>query len=562
MCGTALPPNISTSRPNIRFDYCTPSINNYSIAWTPSTGADKVSNPAIANPTTNPINTTLYTIHLGGSGGCGGQASVTVQVDTSTMSVVPNISICPGSSTELVATLTGTVIPGPPVFTWTTLAGGAVGTGDSVSVSPTANTTYVVTMTGGACTKTDTVKVSLTGLTVTLLDSMVSCKGGSNGKILASANGTGTYTYAWSPPAGNINPDINLAAGNYSVTVTDAGGCSGSATTTITQTGSLPTIPNQVINNVTCNGGNNGSITITPSGGTGQYSYQWSNSLPAVNHVSNLTAGNYSVTVTDANGCTVTAAIAVPQPLPITFTAPTVQNVRCLNGNTGKITVYPSGGAGAPYTYSWNYNSSLNSATAQNLAAGTYMVTATDVKGCTGIDTIVITQPANGITFSAFATTAPACFGGNNGTATVNVTGGTTPYGYLWSANANNQITQTATALPAGTYTVTVSDDSLCTASATVSVTQPAQIQIAGTVINDSCHGNSNGSITIVVTNGAGTLSYQWSNTATTQNIANLVAGPYTVTATDANGCTQTASFTVSQPVANYKPCCNQRKVL
>ena len=154
LCGTATAPNlVSTTRPNIRFDYCVPNISAYSIVWTPSTGADAVSNPAIANPTSNPTSNTTYTIHLGGSGGCGGQASVSVQVDTSKISAGPDISICPGSATELRATLTGTVIPGPPVFTWTTLAGAAVGNGDSVSVSPNVNTTYVVSMTGGACTK-------------------------------------------------------------------------------------------------------------------------------------------------------------------------------------------------------------------------------------------------------------------------------------------------------------------------------------------------------------------------------------------------------------------------
>ncbi len=549
LCGTATAPNlVSTTRPNIRFDYCVPNISAYSIVWTPSTGADAVSNPAIANPTSNPTSNTTYTIHLGGSGGCGGQASVSVQVDTSKISAGPDISICPGSATELRATLTGTVIPGPPVFTWTTLAGAAVGNGDSVSVSPNVNTTYVVSMTGGACTKTDTINVNITGLTVTLTDSMVSCHGGSNGKILASANGVAPYTYVWSPAVGNINPDINLTANSYSVTMTDINGCSGSATTTITQPLTSLSFTSNV-NNVTCFGGSNGSITVNPAGGTGPYTYAWSNSLPPNKTVNNLAAGNYVVTVTDANGCTSMNTVPITQPTQITFGAATVENVRCLNGSTGKITVSPTGGGGT-YTYAWSYNANLNSPTAQNLAAGSYTVTATDASGCTGSQTIIITQPANGIAFNAFATTAPSCFGGNNGTATANVAGGTAPYGYLWSANANNQITQTATALAMGTYTVTVSDDSLCTASATVSITQPAQIQIAGTVINDSCSGNSNGSVTLVITNAVLPISPVWSNNATTQNIANLAPGNYTVTVTDHNGCTATATYAISSPPA------------
>ena len=245
---------------------------------------------------------------------------------------------------------------------------------------------------------------------------MVSCHGGSNGKILASANGVAPYTYVWSPAVGNINPDINLTANSYSVTMTDINGCSGSATTTITQPLTSLSFTSNV-NNVTCFGGSNGSITVNPAGGTGPYTYAWSNSLPPNKTVNNLAAGNYVVTVTDANGCTSMNTVPITQPTQITFGAATVENVRCLNGSTGKITVSPTGGGGT-YTYAWSYNANLNSPTAQNLAAGSYTVTATDASGCTGSQTIIITQPANGIAFNAFATTAPSCFGGNNGTAT------------------------------------------------------------------------------------------------------------------------------------------------
>lgn len=550
LCGTAAAPNlVSTTRPNVRFDYCVPSINNYSIAWTPSTGADEVSNPAIANPTANPINTTIYTIHLGGSGGCGGQASDTVYVDTSKVSAGPNLSICPGTATELRATVTGTVIPGPATFTWTTLAGGNIGTGDSVSVSPTANTTYVLTMNGGACVKHDTVTISITGLTVTLTDSMVSCFGGSNGKILASANGTAPYTYTWNPAVGNINPDINLTANTYSVTMVDQNGCSGSATTTITQPASALSFTSNV-NNVTCFGGNNGSVTVNPTGGTAPYTYTWSNGLPSnktvTGLVSNTTPG-YKVTVTDANGCTSINTVPVIQPAQITFPNTVVQNVRCLNESTGAITVSPTGGTGA-FHYSWSYNANLNSPSAQNLPAGTYTVTATDANNCTADTTLTITQPANGITFSPFDTTEPTCFGGSNGTITVNVTGGTPPYNYLWSAG--NQVTQTATGLAAGSYTVTVADDSLCSATSSISISQPAQIQISGSVINDSCAGNSDGSVTLTVTHAVLPASFAWSSGQTTQNISGLAPGSFSVVVTDHNGCTQTATYTITAPMA------------
>ena len=321
LCGTTAVPTASNLRPNARFSYCSPNISNYNILWTPSTGADAVSSATIANPTANPVQSTTYTVAVG-SGACIGYKSVNVTVDTSKVSAGPDISSCPGAAVNLTATVVGNVIPGVPAFTWTTTPGGVVvGNTQNVTVHPNVNTTYVVAMTGGACTHYDTVKVTLGSLNVVATPTDVKCAGQANGKIVVTAsNGTLPYSYTWSAAAntGNIDSAVNLAPNTYTVTVNDVNSCSGTATATITQPSGLA---NQGINlsPEKCFGGTTGRIAITPSGGTPPYSYSWTNGLPPQATQTGLAAGNYTVTTTDANGCTVVSIIPLTQPTAITF---------------------------------------------------------------------------------------------------------------------------------------------------------------------------------------------------------------------------------------------------
>lgn len=547
VCGTTNAPTTSTLRPNIRFNYCVPDINNYNIVWTPSTGPNQVSNPSIARPTSNPVANTSYTVVVG-TGACSGSRTVSVQVDTSTVSAGNDVNACPTTITTLTATVRGVPNPGPATFVWTTLAGVVVGNTQSVNVNPSVTTTYVVTMNGGACPKRDTITIFVGSLNVVPTVTNISCNGGTNGQISVTANGVPAYTYQWSLNAnnGNVNPAINLAQGNYSVTVTDANGCSGSVTASVTQPTAY-TI-SQTHTDVTCFSGNNGTITITPNGGTGVSTYSWSNSLPATNTQSNLTANTYTVTAHDANNCSMSLSVTIAQPTQITFGTATVQNVACFGGNTGSITVAPSGGNPGGYTYSWSQNAGLNSPTATGLtAAGSpYTVTVKDVNLCSGTVTYSITQPASALSLPTPTPVNVSCPGGSNGTATAVPSGGTTPYSYLWSPGAQN--TATITGLTAQTYTVTVTDDSLCTASAAINITQPAPINITGTVTNVDCNGNATGGVVTNITNGAPPLSPQWSNQSANANLSNVTAGTYTVTVTDANSCTGSASFTITEP--------------
>ncbi len=546
LCNTALPPNVSTIRPNVRFNYCYQNINDYNILWTPNTGANTVSNPTIPNPTANPVVTTNYVITVTDGGICSGTDTVIVQVDNSSIAAGPDVNGCPGTPTTLTATVTGTPIPGPGAVTWRTISGTVIGTGTSVNVSPSVTTTYVVSLSGGACPKRDTITVNVTDLTITPAVTHATCNGANNGKVRVTSTGVAPFTFTWSASAatGNVDSAVNLQPGVYSISVSDANGCSGSATAQVTEPSPVSLNP-ATITNTTCFGGSNGSITVNPTGGTPGYTYQWSGGLPPNQTVSSLQSGSYQVTVRDANQCSVTGSMTVAQPPQIVFSAATIQDVRCFNGNTGRITVNVSGGAGG-YTYSWSHNAGLNSATASNLMSGNYTVDVTDGAGCSVSASYTVSQPANGLTFNASSITNVTCFGGSDGAATVNPTGGVTPYNYLWTPSG--QTTQTANGLSAQTYTVVVTDDSLCTATTSVVVNQPSQTSITGNVTNVSCNGDSDGAIDITVTNGVPAFTFLWSTGATTQNVASLIDGGYQVTVTDNTNCTQSASFTVTEP--------------
>jgi len=281
--------------------------------------------------------------------------------------------------------------------------------------------------------------------------------------------------------------------------------------------------------NVSCNGGANGSINLTVSGGVSPYTYAWSTGATTQN-ISGRTAGTYTVTVTDAIGCTKTTAVTITQPATIVLST-SVVNVQCNGGSTGSVTLTVSGGQ-SPYSYAWS-----SGATTQNIsnrAAGTYTVTVTDANGCTKTTSATITQP------SVLALTRTAvnvlCFGGATGSIDLTVTGGTTPYSYAWS---NSATTQDISGLSAATYTVTVTDANGCTKTTSATITQPSTgLKLATTKVNVLCNGAATGSIDLSLEGGTMPYAYSWSNGATTQDISNLAAGIYTVTVTDANSCT------------------------
>jgi len=309
------------------------------------------------------------------------------------------------------------------------------------------------------------------------------------------------------------------------------------------------TVSASVTSNVTCYGGDNGSVSATPSGGTSPYTYSWSVGGKKSTK-SGLTAGTYTITVTDQNECSASSSVIVTQPAAgirdslVNLTEP------ICHGGSGAATVGVKGGK-TPYTYIWSPNVSTT-ATASTLSIGTYTITINDNNGCASTAlTFTITQPKS-MRDSIVNQINESCYGGNNGSVTIGVKYGATPYTYSWFPNVST--TATATGLSAGTYIVTVFDNLSCTALETnITITQPLAISVSFTVdSNVNCYGSATGVVKAIASGGDPDPNYfySWSNGSTTKKLSNLSAGVYTVTVTDANGCTDTGSVTLTQPIA------------
>ncbi|MBE8728306.1 T9SS type A sorting domain-containing protein [Flavobacterium hungaricum] len=382
-------------------------------------------------------------------------------------------------------------------------------------------------------------------INATIATTGASCKGGSNGSAsVVATGGVPGYTYLWSNGATTATAN-GLSAGTYSVTITDAYACPR------TFTGIVITEPAAGVDGtisttaVSCFGGSNGIATVSPSGGTGPYTYLWAPTGGTGATASGLAAGTYSVTVTDFNNCQKTiTGIVIGQPASSVDGTISTTDASCFGGSNGTATVSPSGGSGT-YTYLWA-PSGGTAATAAGLAAGTYSVTISDANFCQKTITgIVIGQPAVALS-GTIATTSVSCFGGANGTATVTGTGGTPGYTYLWS---NGATTATITGLPAGIYSVTITDGNTCSTTINnITINQPTGISANPSQVNVSCNGGANGSATVAPTGGAGSYTYLWSNGATTASINGLSAGVYDVTITDGSSCPVLQSFTIDQP--------------
>ena len=413
----------------------------------------------------------------------------------------------------------------------------------STVASSLAPSTYTVTVTdNNGCTATCDVTITETGtlsLTCTVL-SNVSCNGGNNGIASVSVGGgVAPYSYLWSN--GNSSfVALNLTAGVYTVTVTDANGCVASCQATITEPQAL-SVSCSIVSTIDCAGDNTGEISAAISGGTAPYMYQWNNAA-TTSSISSLTAGTYMVTVTDANNCTASCSVTLTEPTALFLNASVIPNT-CFGDTLGIIDITPGGGV-APYSYLWSSGETVEDLS--QLAQGTYTVSVTDANACIISAAYTITTPSELIASCALLRNVD-CNGGSDGSVSVNVSGGTSPYLYLWS---NGVTTASNANIPAGTYTVTVTDDNGCEAICQLSVSEPPVLSSSAVITAVSCNGGSNGAIDLSVSGGVSPYTYKWSTTHNTQDISNLIAGTYSVTITDANACSIQPSFVVTEPIA------------
>jgi gliding motility-associated-like protein len=448
---------------------------------------------------------------------------------------------------QAIATITSPIVcnGGTGTITVTGVGGTAPYAGTGSFVVPTGTYTYNLTDANGCQASVTTTINQPTVLSLTLTQINVSCNGFSTGTINANpVGGQGPYTYLWSN--GLTTQTVNgLAAGTYSVVVTDNLGCTVTASATITQP-AAPILIQETHINVLCFGNNSGSIDVTVSGGTLPYTYLWSNGATSQD-LSNLIAGTYSITVTDANGCISVMSIVVSQPaLPLTV-GYTVNNVSCFGLSDGAIDVTPLGGTG-PFTYFWT--TGQTSQDLNNVPPGTYIVAITDANNCVAATQITVTQPLAPL--SGTITQNPiSCFGYNDGQLTANGAGGTAPYSYVWTPTG--QTGSIASLLGPGNYVVTITDANGCTAVTNDVLASPPPL-IATFTVSDNVvclpstvtfTNSSIGTFNTVLwtfSNGTSYTSNQF-----TANFTNLGCVDVTMLITSANGCT--ADTTINSAV-------------
>lgn len=482
----------------------------------------------------------VYLVTVTDKKGCtySDQSAVTSPTSLSLNTSSTNVTCFGGTNgTAMTIPIGGTT---PYVYKWSDPAGQTTSKATGLGTGK-----YYVTVTdGGSCIAIDSVTITsppqLSGTVQTLA---TLCFGSKDGSATINAfGGKQPFQYTWSDMGATIAMRNDLAAGMYNVTVTDANGCTlelNNITISSPATASI----SLSATDVSCFGGKDGTTTANANGGSGNWIYKWNDVLQQdLQTASFLVAGTYTVTATDAKGCTIIDSVKVNEPNEIIVTSK-VDNVSCFGGSDGQISLTANGGNGA-LTYTWT-PVGLAGQTVAGLTIGMYSVTVSDVKNCTKNLDFIITEPLE-IKIN-FDIGAVSCSGVFNGSATAIVNGGTPPYNFKWSDPAG-QTTQTASGLAAGTYTVTVTDASNCTNTGFLDISSPSSIIVDLTAIDVSCFGGNNGAVGATAQGGTTPYQFLWSNGAII-NVANdLTAGIYSLTVTDAKGCTVVKQTEVKQP--------------
>lgn len=407
---------------------------------------------------------------------------------------------------------------------------------------PAGNYTVTITDVNG-CTDLDNFDITQpNSIVVTPSQTNLTCANNFSGAASVSVVGGITpYNYIWSNGGGNIPGLIGLAANSYTVTIIDANGCTTTNTINITQ----PTVMQSTITQTvdpTCVGLCNGSAVVSSSQGTPPYTYIWSNGQNTF-AASNLCSGWFQVTTTDDNGCTITTPGTLLAPTPIVASINLHTNVTCNGLCDGSATASATGSLGG-FSYQWSNNQ--NTATATNLCAIVYTVTASDVNGCTSTANVTITQPVQ-LIVSPDLETGVLCYGDCNGTGSVNVIGGVPPYTYYWNGGFNQQLNPN---LCSGNHFITVTDANSCVASTSLYITSPSELIITNiNTTQPTCYGFSDATATISISGGLGSYDYTLGGqTNSTGVFTGLNAGSYVANVTDANGCTKISNISISQP--------------
>jgi outer membrane protein OmpA-like peptidoglycan-associated protein len=404
--------------------------------------------------------------------------------------------------------------------------------------------TYTVTITdknGCSQTLSATINQPVKLVSAVLVAKDVTCFGGDNGSVnISVVGGTHPYQYKWSNGA-TVQDLIDIKAGKYSLIITDANGCSDSIKSVVIKEPALLDVKVNKVTDIIQYGLSNGGVDVNVLGGVQPYKYSWSNGA-ITQDIAAVPGGNYSLKVTDANGCEKTINASINQPPPLYVKLISIQDIKCADDKNGNINIDVTGGV-PPYHYKWSNGDSTKNI--NNISAGDYSVTVTDANGHKQILHAKIAQPSAIIAQLNYVKNL-LCYNDNSGAVHVTVTGGQLPYKYLWNSG---QTSEDLMNVSAGDYALTITDGSGCKQNIKATLTQPdAFTSKVAEVKNISCKGSKQGEIHIDVTGGIVPYKYSWSNGDKSKDLTAVNAGAYSVRVTDGNGCVQSSNASITEP--------------
>lgn len=530
-----------------------PGVNNGEATITPGSAATAPFTFSVdggtsqSSATFTGLSAGSHTATFTDANGCVGTVNFTIAAGgllSGTFTEVP--ATCPDATNGSI-TVTPTAGTGPYLYS---LDGGAPQT--SATFSNLAPGSYTVTFTDGLGCLSDNIAATVTSapaLTVTATPVDATCPGVNNGSVTLNPDPLAVAPFTFSVDGGSpqASPVFNgLAPGSHTATFTDANGCPATVTFSIASGANLAADKNATP--TSCPGVSNGTITVTPTTGAAPYQFSLDGGTPqASGSFTNLAPGSYTITFTDAIGCSGSVSETVTQGTSISSTVASVQPV-CNGIDDGEITVTPTSGVG-PYTYSLNGGTAQASPTFTSLAPGSYTILVTDGAGCTGNNNAILnTNPA--LSMSA-SNTDPSCFGAADGSIAVSVTGGVAPYEYSIDGGTTYQSSGTFENLNQGAYTITVRDNVGCTKAISESLVQPTQLSASAATTPSTCQGGD-GTITITATGGTPNYLYSIDNGATypfqSSNVFTVGKGNYTnIAVKDDKGCSTIISAVVGE---------------